>query len=51
MSDNTVQNGGNSFMELIVTIIVIIALVFLFKYIWHGMIWAFDQYVDLIKVK
>lgn len=52
MSSNSSQQGNNSGpMEMIIAIIVIVALFFLFRYVWHGIVWAFNQYVDLLRVK
>lgn len=51
MSNNsTQQNSGNGFFDLIFAVVAIIIMVFLFKYIWHGLVWLFDTYVKLLKV-
>lgn len=51
MSNNsTQQNSGNGFFDLIFAVVAIIIMVFLFKYIWHGLVWLFDAYVKLLKV-
>lgn len=49
MENNSNQNGSR-LLELIVAVIVIAALVFVFKYIWFGITWAFGQYVNLLGV-
>lgn len=52
MSDNQAPQGGsNGVLDLVWAIIGIIILIFLFKYIWMGLTWAFNQYVDLLHVK
>ncbi|MCQ2466558.1 MAG: hypothetical protein MJ166_03470 [Clostridia bacterium] len=52
MSNNSSQpSGGNNTVSLIVSIIILAALFMLFRYIWHGIIWAFNEYIELLKVK
>ncbi len=50
MNENKGQSGGGRIVEIIVGIVVIIALVFLFKYIGKGIAWAFNEYVNLLRV-
>lgn len=52
MSNNSVQqNGGGGFTDSILTIVGLIVLALVFKYVWHGIVWAFNMYVTLLKVK
>lgn len=51
MSGNNGQSGGGRVIETIIGIVVIIALIFLFKYIGKGIAWAFNEYVRLLGVK
>lgn len=51
MGGSEQQNGGMAFLDMAVTIIILVAICFLFKYIWHGAIWLFNEYISLIKVK
>lgn len=51
MDENAASGKGGCITEIIVTIIIIVILFFLFKYIWQGVTWAFNQYVDLLRVK
>lgn len=52
MSSNQASQGGsNGFLDLIWAILGIIIFILLFKYIWQGITWAFDQYVDLLRVR
>ena len=52
MSSNSPQpSSDRGSLDAIITIMVLIALAVLFKHIWHGIVWAFGQYIDLLKVK
>ena len=51
MGENSGPSGGGRFIEVIIGVIVIIALIFLFKYIGKGIAWAFNEYVSLLRVK
>lgn len=35
----------------LVTLFVLAILFFLFRFIWQGLVWTFNTYVELIKVK
>lgn len=51
MNENNTSSGrGIDISEIIVTIIVLVVLFFAFRYLWHGVVWAFGQYVDLLRV-
>lgn len=51
MGNSGQSNGGSRIMEIIIAIIIIVALIFLFKYIGRGIAWAFGKYVELLRVK
>ncbi len=48
--NNTNSGGGINIVEIVLGIVIIVALVFLFKYIWQGLTWLFNEYVDLLHV-
>lgn len=50
MGENVGQSGGGRFVELLVGIAILIALIFLFKYIGKGIAWLFVEYVKLLRV-
>lgn len=51
MNENKGQSGGGRIVEIIIGIVVIIGLIFLFKYIGKCIAWAFNEYVYLLRVK
>lgn len=48
---NNAGHGGIDHLDSILTIIILIALACVAKYAWQGLVWAFNQYVELLKVK
>lgn len=50
-TDSNQKSNIIKILDVIVGIAVLVGLFFLFKYIWHGITWAFSEYVELLKVK
>ncbi|MCQ2532558.1 MAG: hypothetical protein MJ093_07625 [Saccharofermentans sp.] len=51
MSDNGSQQGGGiNNLDSIITLIILVGLIFLCVYAWHGITWAFDKYIELLHV-
>ncbi|MCQ2529533.1 MAG: hypothetical protein MJ108_10520 [Saccharofermentans sp.] len=51
MSGNSSSNGGLiGNLDMIVTIIILAALCVLFKHVWHGIVWAFNAYIEYLRI-
>lgn len=44
------NGGGGGLKDIIIGIIVIAILIILFKFLWQGLTWVFNTYVDLLHV-
>lgn len=38
-------------LDTVVTILILAALCILFKHIWHGLLWAFNTYIQYLRIK
>lgn len=50
MGENSAGGSSGCLSDVIVTIIVLVVLILIFKYVWQGVTWSFWKYVELLRV-
>jgi len=48
---HTGSGGDSGLVEVVIAVVVMALLCFAVKYVWQGVVWALEQYIQLLRVQ